>query len=170
MGHIAKVISAERSEANGAKITDIKADPGGEAIATAQLFSQAGDDSLPVGGDYALFVQLPGGSFACVGNIDIKNKQTAKSGDRRFYSRNSDGDQMSEVWLKNDGEVLLGNENGFIKIQPDGTVNINGSTIDKDGKMTVPESFVLKGVELSQHKHAYSWTGVAGSGLTQVEQ
>lgn len=47
--------------------------------------------------------------------------------------RNADGKQY--VWLKNDNSIVLGNGNGSITLNADGSVNINGLTISSDGKL-----------------------------------
>lgn len=139
MGRIAKIIDAIRGTRNGAKITDIKADPGGQDIAQAEQFNTAGDDSHPLPNDYAIFVQLPSGAYACVGNIDPKNAQTAERGERRIYSRNAAGEQVAEIWLKADGTIILDNDEASITIKPDGEVETtNGSaasTIKPDGEV-----------------------------------
>ena len=65
--------------------------------------------------------------------------------------RNRVGDHY--VWLKNTGAIELVNNNGFFKLPANGTVNINGVEIDKDGKVVMPNSLMLNGKEIDGHGH-----------------
>jgi hypothetical protein len=121
MGRIARVLSFVRSLSNGAKVTDVKSDPGGGANTTAQHFAPAGDDSHPLDTDYTLLVPLPrSGGAAAVGYLDPSNTPKAEAGDKRIYARDSSGAVVAEVWLKNDGTALVSNGNGSIELAPDG--------------------------------------------------
>lgn len=139
MGRIAKIIDILLGERNGAKVSDVKANPGGEATVQADQFNTAGDDSHPLPGDYAVFIELPRGGYASVGNIDPKNAQTAQRGERRIYSRNAEGIQVAEVWLKNDGTITINNDEAHVLVKPDGTIeSMNGaaaSTIKPSGEV-----------------------------------
>lgn len=70
--------------------------------------------------------------------------------------RNKDGTQR--VWLKNDGACHMENGTGYIRLLPDGSVTINGVRIDKDGNITAPNSLMLAGKELKDHKHHVNGT------------
>lgn len=146
MGRIAKLIAFLR----GSGSSEAKADTGGGSIRQADHFSNPGDDSVPIPGDYAAYVEAPqSGVFFCVGYIDPGNEQTAQPGDKRIYARTPDGAQIVELHLKNTGEAALSNENGYLTLQPGGDVIINGLRIDKNGQIITPE-----GVVLNTHKHA----------------
>ena len=60
--------------------------------------------------------------------------------------RNKAGNQY--VWLKKDGSIVRTNGNGIDTMLPNGTVNINGVTIDPSGVITLPN-----GVVLNTHGH-----------------
>lgn len=72
--------------------------------------------------------------------------------------RNVDASQY--VWLKNDTSCMIKNTNGHMALFADGTANINGVTIDKDGNIVAPGSLILNGKELDGHAHG----GVASGG------
>lgn len=122
MSKIAKLLSFTRVTRNGAKITDVKIDPGGGPNVTAEDFRPAGDDAYPLTTDYALASSTPrSGGEAIVGYVDPINEPKAQPGDKRIYARDANsGADVNEVWLKNDGSVLLSNANGSVLLRPDG--------------------------------------------------
>lgn len=72
---------------------------------------------------------------AFVGTRSQPNKITGYSNDG-IRLRNKSGDAYA--WLKSDETVELRNGAGFVTLQPDGTVNINGLTIDPAGNLVTP--------------------------------
>lgn len=177
MGGVAKVLSFVRQLRRGANVTDVKVNPGGGANLVAEHFSTPGDDSHPLPNDYAVLVPVQQtGRVAAVGYIDPANEQAAAAGERRLYSRDSDGNIVATIWIKNDGEVLVENDaasltmaadgsvtadngSGAMELQAGGDVIINGVTIAVDGSIDTPTgiitpSAVVNGVEVDQHTHA----------------
>lgn len=157
MGLISYVLSIVKRE----KSTDVKSDPGGNYNHNAAHYSAPGDDSLPLAGDAAVNVptQRTGG-FASVGYIDPNNLKSAGPGEKRSYSRNADGEQMAEAYLKDDGTIVIQNDKGIFVITSSGAISgvneegsfelnqggtfiINGVTIDKDGNINVPAAAIL---------------------------
>ena len=113
----------------GGAQSDVLADPGGGADVKAYHVQQPGDDSHSLPNDTAMLVELPRqNGFAAVGYIDPLNAQTAAQGERRLYSRDADGTQVSEIYLMNDGTVRVSNDNGFIQLSADGTIEANSGT------------------------------------------
>ncbi len=154
MGRIGKLLSFVRVRRGTAKISDVQVDKGGGENRTWEHFSDAGDDSYPMPGDYV----APGGQSgtgreSAVGYIDPKNAQKALIGEKRIYARDGNGDSVVELWLKNTGEGILSNANGYIKLLANGTVDINGVTIDPSGNTNVPISLILNSRELNDHNH-----------------
>ena len=49
------------------------------------------------------------------------------------------------IRLKNDGSVMLENGAGFVRLMADGTVNINGFTVDPSGNVVSPANMAVKG-------------------------
>jgi len=146
---IGRLLSFVRSTKNNAKISEVKLNPGGGNNITAEHFSDIGDDSRPLKNDYLVYVYLKrSGGMAVVGYLDTKNEQKANAGDKRIYSRNSDGDQVSEAWLKNDGSISLNNDNGSILLQANGEININGVRITTDGQI-----ITAAGINVDTHIH-----------------
>ena len=161
MGRVAKILSFLRLTRNGAKVSDVKTDTGGGVNITSEHFADVGDDSFPLVTDYALNVDVPGsGNEATVGYLDPINTPKATVGDKRIYARDADtGLMVVEVWLKSDSSAIISNSNGAIELQADGTVNINGLTIDPTGALVSPVSVTAPSVvanskELAGHVHA----------------
>lgn len=164
MGLIAKVLSYTRiADRFGAKVSDVKHDPGGGANETGEHFQAANQDAVPLPGDYLLTVsvQRTGGEVV-VGFIDPKQEQTAEPGEYRAYARDAGGAQVVQLHLKKDGTAILSNAeatvemkpsgevntqnaSGFYKLQDDGTVNINGATIDPSGNIETPTNITSGG-------------------------
>lgn len=183
MGRIAKILSFVRSVIHGAKVSDVKVDPGGGANITAQHFAPAGDDSFPLTTDYVYIGNVPRqGNGVALGYIDPINEPKALEGGKRIYARDpSDGSVIAEVWLKNDGTVVTSNENGSYELKPDGSQKgdngsgsfelqaggnfvVNGVTIDTAGNITTAatitgatvaatSSLTVAGTTMEDHTH-----------------
>lgn len=179
MGLISLVLDFVRTERNTAKVSDVKTDPGGGALLTSDHFQPAGVDSYPLPNDYALLVSVQGtGRLSAAGYLDPKNLQTSLAGEWRAYSRDpSSGDQVAQVWTKNDGALFLENASGSHTINPDGSqtslnasgyitlgangeVDINGCVIDTSGNITTGGGATVasdvatsSGVSLDGHTH-----------------
>jgi len=133
VGRIAKLLSFVRLTRNGAKVSDVKIDPGGGANITGEHFAPPGDDSHPLKTDYVITSKLPRtGNEAIIGYIDPISEPVALEGDKRIYGRDADGITKNQVWLKNDGSILSSNDNGSALLRPDGGTIITtpGSTFD----------------------------------------
>lgn len=183
MGLISKVLSYTRiADRFGAKVSDVKHDPGGGANETGEHFQAANQDAVPLPGDYLLTVsvQRTGGEVV-IGFIDPKQEQTAEPGEYRAYARDGDGAQVVQLHLKKDGTAVLNNAeatvemkpsgevstqnaNGFYKLLDSGVVDINGFTIATDGSAESPVSVTAPaisgtssvkaaGKELAGHVH-----------------
>lgn len=122
MGLIAKVLSFTRVKKNGAEVSDVKVDPGGGINATPEHYHPLGDDAYPLTGDFAAVMLTAGtGRGVVVGYLDPLNTPKASEGERRIYARDpNSGSEVAEVWLKDTGEALVSNDNGNIKLLPDG--------------------------------------------------
>ena len=151
MGLMTRLLSFVRRDTH----SEATVDPGGGAILTAEHFAGAGDDAQPLPNDYAITVsvQRSGGQVA-VGYVDMSNAQTAMPGEKRLYSRSTAGGQVAEVWLRNEGTVRISNGSGTLTLMPNGTINLNGVTIDAAGNVIVPDSLVVRGDEVADHTHA----------------
>ena len=177
MGFIGRVLSFVRAVRSGAKVSDVKSDTGGGDIRTAQHFAPVGDDSHPLVGDYEYLGTAPQrGRVAVLWYVDPKNDSKASAGEVRRYARDSSGASVVELWLKNDGSVVLQNALGSLTLGADGSIlgqneggmfsllaggnfTANGVIITPDGKMTVPTqiatpSILVDGIEAAGHTHA----------------
>ena len=161
MGFIANLISFARK----GLISQAKVDPGGTYTQEAVHFDSPGDDSYPLPGDKVALIRTErSGVLDAVGYIDPKNKQKAKPGGKRIYSRDAAGNQVAEIWLMNDGTISGSNANGSFTLDVAGDFVINGVIIDTDGniittgKITAPEieaenSLIINNGELNGHTH-----------------
>lgn len=160
------VLEFTRTERNGVAVSDVKANPGGGAVLTAEHFQPSGVDSRPLPGDFAVMGEVKGsGRYSVTGYLDPLSPQASAPGEWRGYSRNSAGEQMAQVWIKNDGTVVTENDNGshvlnpdgsqrmqspggYIALGADGVVDINGYKIDPNGNGTT-----AAGVSQDGHTH-----------------
>lgn len=133
MGRIARLLSFVRVIRNGAKVSDVKVDPGGGANITAQHFAPSGDDSHPLPIDFVIIEDVEGtGRESVVGYVDPVSEPKALPGDKRIYARDENGVTVVEIWLKNTGEALISNDNGSVTLRPDGSTvtTTPGGTFD----------------------------------------
>jgi hypothetical protein len=175
MGLVGIVLEFSRTERNGAMVSDVKTDPGGGALLTSDHFQTAGVDSSPLPNDFAILSGIQGtGRLSATGYLDPKNLQASLAGEWRAYSRDpSSGDQVAQVWIKNDGSLLLENDNGYITLGANGVVDINGCIIGVDGNITTGGGAVVAsdvttsgGISLDGHTHPQ---GVDSADNTQAE-
>ncbi len=188
-GVVGKILSFVRAVREGVKLSDIKTDVGGGEILTAEMSHPSGDDSQPLPDDYVTLVRIRrSGRVIAVGFTETDAEQTAGPGEKRIYSRNvSTREEMAQVWLKNTGEIRVDNDdgsmtlnpdgsqrfenaNGYIELQEDGTVNINGATINPNGDIESPTTVISPSVEadgreLAGHDHAIT-SGSSAPGPT----
>ncbi len=195
MGLIALLKSFTRVVRNGAQASDVKIDPSGGANLTVEHFAPPGDDSNPLPNDFVVAVSIPRtGGWAAVGYIDPLNVPKAAPGEKRIYARDpSDGSDIVDLWLKNDGTGILSNANGSVTLSPDGGIKgdngsgsfelqsggnfvVNGVIIDANGNITTTgtitggtiaatSSMTVAGKEMGGHTHAQ---GNDSNGDTQV--
>ena len=130
MGIIGKLLSFTRATRDNAKQADIKIATSGDTL-TAQYVQGAGDDAVPLPGDYPLRVRIErAGRVVVVGFVEPDATQAAQAGERRMYARDGDRAEVVQIWLKNDGTLLASNDNGSYELRPDGSQklqNDNGS-------------------------------------------
>lgn len=153
MGKLAVIMSFTRTIINGVTASIVKLDPGGGPLVTAEHISDPGDDSYPVPGDYAVIdPQNKTGRYTVSGYIDPNLNPKSDTGEKRIYARDNNG-EVAEVWLKNDGSIVVSNGSGNIELLANGNIDLNGVIIDTNGNMTVPISLKLNGKELDGHTH-----------------
>jgi hypothetical protein len=154
-GLITRLLSFVRSSRlNNAKVSESTIDPGGGANRTADHYSAPGDDAHPLPGDYVCVLRTQQqGRTAAVGYLDSVNAGVAAAGDKRIYSRSESGTPVTQVWLRNDGTVLIDNGTGSIAMAASGDVTINGVLISAAGEVTIPASLVLAGKQIAAHTH-----------------
>lgn len=188
MGLIAKVLSYLQTERNGTKISDVKVGTGGGVNSTCEEFTDSGNDSQPLPDDKVVLIEIKRtGGKVVVGYLDPKKQQKAKAGEKRLYARDAEGEEISQVWLQNDGTITVNNEKLTFEITPDGALSatngngsfnladngvftVNGVTIDTDGNIDSPatitanDDVVADDISLTKHKHIGVTSGSAVSG------
>lgn len=131
---LGRLLSFIRGSRNGAKLSDVKLDPGGGPNVTAEHFSAPGDDAHPLPGDYVVGVSIQrSGGSAVVGYMDPKNDQKAAAGEKRIYARDGDGKSVAEMWLKNDGSIEVTADSDITVTSGSNiTINCTNATINAD--------------------------------------
>jgi hypothetical protein len=184
LGFIASVLSFLNSSVNGAKVSDVKLDPGGRANVTAQHFSSAGDDSYPLATDYACAVEVKrSGGAVVVGYLDPINSPKSQEGDKRIYARESSGGVKVELWLKNSGEAVLSNSNGSVTLSAAGDIttvtplctfnvksdgSIKGSNGSGSFELQTGGNFVVNGVTIDISGNINNATSINSASGTSV--
>lgn len=124
-GLIGKLLSFTRVERNEAKLSDLKVDVGGGDVLTAEYTNPTGEDAVPLKDDYVTLLRINrSGRVLVVGFVETDAQQTAQAGEKRFYARNEQREEMVQLWLKNDGTALISNENGSCELRPDGSYKV----------------------------------------------
>ena len=136
----------------------LSVDLGGGDRAEVEWF---GSDSPPATGDVVLVLEhTRSGELVAIGANDGAVTQSAQ-GERRWYARDASGVVMATLWLRGDGSIEMSNAAGSIKLGADGTVAINGATIDALGNLAAT-SVAGTSADLDAHTH----TAPPGGGTT----
>lgn len=163
MGLVAKVLSFILTNRNNANISDVIVKSGGNLNLTAEQYIPF--DKQPLKTDYACIVTDSGtGRYIVVGYQDPINPNEANLGEEGLKGRNKNAQILCRVFARNNGSVVINNDNGSFILNPDGIVNINGVTIDTQGNIVSPssvsspnisatQSMTISGKELSNHTH-----------------
>lgn len=135
------------------EISEANINPGGGANQTCEHYACAGDDSVPLSGDWVSTTSTQRtGVDAVSGYKDSKNNSKAQAGEKRIYARDGSGNTIVEFWLKNNGDAVLSNESTSFEVNIDGSVKcdngagsfelkangdfvVNGVTIDVTGNI-----------------------------------
>ena len=138
MGDIGNVKTTTTTTEGDASFNNVVVAKGSGASLTTEHFMSAGDDSKPLPDDYAVIVPIENTSNAAVvGFVDPRNTPVTEPGEKRIYSRDTEGNVVAAVHLKNDGAVEVTNaEGGSLVLQPSGDIVLNGVTIDTNGNIT----------------------------------
>lgn len=120
-----------------------------------------GDDSPPVlGAMVALVPFTRSGEMIAVAATNAEITESPQ-GEKRVHGRAPDGTVTATLRLGGDGSIALSNSAGSFAIGADGTVTINGVTIDAAGNL-VAASVAGTLADLDTHTH----TAPAGGGKT----
>ena len=142
VGRLIKILQIARKQNRyGAKVTTIKGDPNGGANLISEVFTPAGNDSLPLPSDYAFIVPRPkSGQYVVLGYLDPNAPQAAAQGEQYQYARDADGNIVATMWQKQDGTVIIWNEKATWTMAADGAITSanESSTVAQaaDGSIT----------------------------------
>jgi hypothetical protein len=173
MGLIALVLNLARKLQGFAQVDDVKTDIGSQTTITAEHYSAPGDDSNPLPQDYCALVDLPRVNGYCsVGYLDPKNANISAPGEKRIYARDSSGNVVSDIHLKNDGSVVI--DNGTVSMSMDATglfrvdngagfFELTAAGVFNASSITAP-SIIVNGKELDGHLHSGVQTGGSNTG------
>lgn len=146
MGLIGRVMDFIKSQRNNAQIDDIVVQAGGNFNVTAEQYLSI--DKQPLKTDYVALIKDTGnGRYMVVGCVDPINQSITEVGEEALRGRSSGGSILCKIIAKNDGSVIIDNNNGSFQMQADGSFNINGVIIDIQGNITSPSS--ISGVNVS---------------------
>ena len=160
-GLIGKLLSFVRAERNGAQVSDVKNDPGGGPVITAEHFGAPGDDGHPLPADYVYQAPTPQrGRYAALGYVDPLNAPKATAGERRLYSRDPQTrEYVAEVWLKSDGEIEIINDLAVLVVRADGS--IRGSNSAGYFELESGGDFVANGAKMTTDGDVQTSDGVS---------
>jgi hypothetical protein len=116
----------------------------------APLYMPPGDDSFPMKDDRTLLVEIDGSGKYIACGLWSPNTKTAETGEKFLFSRDANGDLISKIHQKLNGDILIDAKNGKVTIEllNDGKININADgaiDINSDGKITLDGT----GIELN---------------------
>ena len=124
MGRIGSIESiADVVLDNGDKAIVIEIKLNGGQIVTVPQFANAGINSKPCIDDYVVVTDTIGDTgFAVVGYLDRQNVSVSKDGEIRLVGRGMSGNEMCQVYLKQDGSVTVSNDLSSITMDELGTI------------------------------------------------
>lgn len=154
------VVRIEDGEINDVKLKRINQQISGARRITVDRFTSPGEDASPLVGDVTVSIPVQrSGGGASAAYLDVKNEPKAAPGERRTYARNADGEVVSEIWQRNNGNIdiileddigatffkngryLFRNRNCTLDVAVSGQYTFsNGSatvTVAEDGGMTL---------------------------------
>ncbi len=99
-------------------------------------YSDPGDDSQPLPTDLmAASDNMESNGLNAVGYIDEKNAGIAGPGEKRIYSRDSDGNVVASFYLQDDGTIIMANDNGTLTLDASGDLDFTGGTFTINGQV-----------------------------------
>lgn len=155
MGRLAVVTQFLRETFGGRQVSEVVSDPGAGADITSQMIQPSGFESQPLPEDYVHLTEDSGsGRELAAGFVDAFVDPVTEAGEVRVYSRNGSGGLQAWARLNKDGTGFLGNANGGITLNVNGSVTINGITFSSSGQLiTGVAGLEINGVQVAGHDH-----------------
>lgn len=165
MGLIGTILDLLRTDEDGAPVDDVTVDHGGGANVTARHFGAPGDDSPPLPGDLAFTVDGPGsGGEVAIGYLD-QSAKAAEAGEKRIYARDSDGNPVMVVWLKQTGGA---DDGPSIELGINATDHVALASRVLEELESVKSDLSSLRTVINTHKHTGVTTGSGTSGPTDT--
>jgi len=134
---VVEVLETSKDKENLAKIEIFKND-----IETETLFSIPGFDSIPEKNKKMLMQELAGGNKA----VFLTPMETdIEPGERKIFATNN-GTITGSIYLKNNGDIVLNNDNLNISFFNNGKIEINGTTAEM---LNVISNFMQATIDLA---------------------
>ncbi|MEE9393708.1 MAG: hypothetical protein V3W41_14490 [Planctomycetota bacterium] len=129
-GFIATVLDVFRTTRGGAHVTDVKCDPGGGGNITVEQMGPPGDDSPPLPTDSVGALPVEGsGRVVAAGYADPFNPSDREPGEKRLYSRDSNGTVKAAIVLDGEGSVTVKHAatGAVVQLQENGLIVVGES-------------------------------------------
>lgn len=117
---------------DGQQIIELQVDPEGSATVTVEYFDATGEDSPPLVGDSVALIEGPAeGTMQAIAWQDPKNPTKSGDGDKRIYSRDTQGVLATEIWLKGNGDVAITviKVGAVVEIKTDGVLKLSSPDV-----------------------------------------
>lgn len=149
MGRIGEVVEYRIVTIDGDEAAEITVDLGAGDVVTALDCNPVGLNARPRVGDMAIVTELDeAGEYALVGVVDVARATGSAEGEVYLYSRDATGALASLVHIKANGDVLVANSNGHIRLDVDGAAQASNSsgnwTLNANGTFTVNGHLTVK--------------------------
>lgn len=92
-------------------------------LQTVEMMNHTGEDNNPPGGSRLTILEI-GQAFKLAIASDDNIEPITAPGEKRIYSTDEDNTVvMASIWLKNDGTIVMENDNARVTIAPNGQIN-----------------------------------------------
>lgn len=154
MGQTIKIVSVRIDTVADAPGNSVYIDGKGRGgkDTSAEVYHSPGLYGLPVENDNGISEQI-GENRIIVAINDYNFSINMNPGEVVIYSRASDGTLKAYTHYKNDGTIIIANDNGKHQIDPDGTHVFNDGTVSAVSFTKLKEGFDQLVTDFNSHVH-----------------
>lgn len=127
---------------------DVEVDQGGGLMVTAEHSGSAACEDPPLPGDEAYLLRGEGSGTWTIVGFGRTNTPSAQPGEFRVTARNESGTQVAEFYMRRDGTIVI---NG-VSIDPSGNISTPGN-MSATGEVTAKSDGMA--ISLSTHIHGH---------------